>query len=82
MNQSITNDEDEKSERKIDKENFIFFYFYDRKSFGKDSHRIVFINKNKFVTKVKTNFQVIFDGVKNVTMYFLRIQQNITRFMI
>ena len=25
---------------------------------------------------------MIFDGVKNITMYFLRIQQNITRFMI
>ena len=36
---------------KINKQNFVFFYFYNRKSFEKNSHQIVFVNKEKFLKK-------------------------------
>ena len=67
---------------KVDTENFVFLHFYDRKSFGINSHQIVFVNKKKFLTKVKVNSQMIFDDVKNITMYFFKLQREITRFMI
>ena len=55
---------------KIDNENFVFFHFYDRKLFEKDLHQIIFVNKEKFLIKVKVNFEVIFDDIKNITIYF------------
>ena len=57
---------------KINKEDSVSFYYYDRKSFEKDSQEIVFVNKKKFLKKIKVNFQVIFDDIKNVIIYFLR----------
>ena len=41
---------------KVDTKNFVFFHFYDREFFEQNSHQIVFINKKKFLTKVKVNF--------------------------
>ena len=67
---------------KIDIKNFVSFHFYDREFFEQDSHQIVFINKKKFLTKIKINFQMTFDDVKNIIMYFLKIQRDITRFII
>ena len=40
---------------KIDKENFIFFHFYNRKFFEKNSSQIVFVNKKKSLIKIKIN---------------------------
>ena len=40
---------------KVNTKNFVSFHFYDREFFGQDSHQTVFINKKKFLTKVKVN---------------------------
>ena len=41
---------------KIDEKNFVFFYYYDRKFFERNSQKFVFVSKEKFLKKVKVNF--------------------------
>ena len=41
---------------KINKENFMSLYYYDREFFEKDSQEVVFVNKKKFLKEIKTNF--------------------------
>ena len=43
---------------KINKKNFIFFYFRDRQFFKKNLKQLVFINKEKFLQKVKINSHI------------------------
>ena len=44
---------------KINKKNFVSFYFRNRQFFEKDLKQLVFINKEKFLQEVKINFHII-----------------------
>ena len=43
---------------KINKKNFVFFYFRDRQFFEKNLKQFVFVNKKKFLQKIKINFYI------------------------
>ena len=66
---------------KLDFENFVSFYYYNRQFAKKNQQYFVFINKEKFLKEVQTNFQLKFESAKNVTMYFRKFQKVIIQFM-
>ena len=66
---------------KLDFENFISFYYYNRQFAKKNQQYLVFINKEKFLKKAQINFQLKFESVKNVTMYFRKFQKIIIQLM-
>ena len=44
---------------KINKNDFVFFYFRDRQFFEKGLKQFVFINKKKFLKKIKINSHIV-----------------------
>ena len=55
---------------KLNFENFVFLYYYNRQFAKKDQQYLVFINKKKFLKEAQISFQLKFKSAKNVTMYF------------
>ena len=66
---------------KLDFENSVFLYYYDRQFAKKNQRYFVFINKEKFLKKAQINFQLKFESVKNITMYFRKFQKVIIQLM-
>ena len=66
---------------KLDFENSVFLYYYDRQFAKKNQQYFVFINKEKFLKETQTNSQLKFENVKNATMYFRKFQKIIIQFM-
>ena len=66
---------------KLDFENSVSLYYYDRQFAKKNQQYLVFINKEKFLKKAQINFQLRFESAENVTMYFRKFQKVITQFM-
>ena len=66
---------------RLDFENSVFLYYYDRQFAKKNQQYFVFINKEKFLKKAQINFQLSFESAKNVTMYFRKFQKVIIQFM-
>ena len=66
---------------KLDFENSVSLYSYDRQFAKKNQQYFVFINKEKFLEKAKINSQLKFESVKNVTIYFRKFQKVIIQFM-
>ena len=60
---------------KLDFENFVSFYYYDRQFAKKNQQYLIFINKEKFLEKAQTKSQLRFKSAKNVTMYFRKFQK-------
>ena len=67
---------------KLDFENSVFLYYYDRQFAKKNQQYLVFINKEKFLKEAQINFQLRFESAKNATMYFRKFQKVIIQFMI
>ena len=66
---------------KINKKNFVSFYFRDRQFFEKNLKQFVFVNKEKFLQEIKISFHIAWKSVKNVTIYFLKYQENVITLM-
>ena len=66
---------------KLNFENFIFLYYYDRQFAKKNQQYFVFINKEKFLKETQINFQLKFESAKNATMYFRKFQKIIIQLM-
>ena len=66
---------------RLDFENFISFYYYNRQFAKKNQQYLVFINKEKFLKKAQINFQLRFKSAKNAIMYFQKFQKVIIQFM-
>ena len=47
----------------------------------KDQQYFIFINKEKFLKEAQINFQLKFENIKNVTMYFRKFQKVIILFI-
>ena len=62
-------------------ENFIFLYYYDRQFAKKNQQYFVFINKEKFLKEAQINSQLRFESAKNATMYFRKFQKIIIQLM-
>ena len=58
---------------KLDFENFVFLYYYNRQFAKKNQQYLVFINKEKFLEKIQINFQLNFESVKDAIMYFCNV---------
>ena len=60
---------------KLNFENLVFFYYYDRQFAKKNQQYLVFINKEKFLKEAQINSQLRFKSAKNATMYFRKFQK-------
>ena len=60
---------------KLNVENFISFYYYDRQFAKKNQQYFVFINKEKFLKETQINSQLRFESIKDATMYFRKFQK-------
>ena len=66
---------------KLDFENSVFLYYYDRQFAKKNQQYFVFINKKKFLKEIQINSQLKFESVNNAIMYFRKFQKVIIQFM-
>ena len=66
---------------RLDFENSISFYYYDRQFIKKNQQYFVFINKEKFLKEAQINFQLRFKSAKNAIMYFRKFQKIIIQLM-